>query len=263
MIKRTWEIKQSAQPDTLDMYLYGDIEGDSYDWWSDTEFKSETSANYFREELAKHPNTKNINLYCNSYGGSVYEAMAIRNQLKRNTATVTGFVDGFAASAASFILTACDTVKMYSNTMQMIHNMWGVAVGNAKELRKVADDLDTIMDGNRKAYLEKSAGKITEEKLIEMLDAETWLTSAQCLEYGFCDEIIAEEKDLTSAKQMLQKANVSMAQHIEFSKSLAAQLREYLEPIEPAIEVDPIITEPEAPKQEENKLSKFLTALTR
>ncbi|SHJ64257.1 ATP-dependent protease ClpP, protease subunit [Clostridium amylolyticum] len=226
-VKTIWGLKQSASdPSTLDMYIYGNVEGDYIDWWEWQKVQSETSANHFRNELAKYPDVKNINLYVNSYGGSVYEAMPIRNQLKRHGAYVTGYVDGFACSAASFILTACDKVIMYSNTMQMIHNMWNVVAGNAKQLRKEADDLDAIMEGNRKAYLEKSNGKITEEKLIELLDAETWLTAAQCLEYGLCDEIVAKEVDLTEAKQLLQKVNKSFEQQLSYNKALVAQARE-------------------------------------
>src|SRR5665647_1792523 len=156
-----WEIKQAAQADALDLYIYGDVEDLKVDYANQTIVESENSAKYFREELAKHPDTKQINVFVNSPGGYVFEAMAIRNQLKRHPARVTGYVDGIAASAASFILTACDTVKMYSNTMQMLHNMWSVAIGNSDDLRKVADDLDVLMAGNRQAYLEKSGGKIT------------------------------------------------------------------------------------------------------
>lgn len=224
---KIWRLKQQVNdPTTLDIYIYGEIEGDSYDFWSDMKIESDTSANHFKEELAKYSDIKNINLYVNSFGGSVFEAMSIRNQLKRHSATVTGVVDGFAASAASFILTGCDIVKMYSNTTQMLHNMWNVAVGNSKQLRKAADDMDVMMEGNRQAYLEKANGKLTEEKLIEILDNETWLTAEQCLEYGLCDEVIAEEADLTKAKQLLQKLNKTFEQQISYSKNLALQLKE-------------------------------------
>lgn len=226
--KRIWELKQQADnPDVLDMYIYGYIEGGYYDWWTDEYVESETSADYFREELAKYPEVTQINLYVNSYGGYVYEAMAIRNQLKRHPAKVTGYVDGFAASAASFILTACDEVKMYSNTMQMIHNAVNGAYGNATWLRKVADDLDKIMEGNRQAYLEKSNGKLTEDKLIELLEAESWLTAKDCLEYGLCDEVIEEEKDMKEAKEMLQQVNKSIEQTINYNKALVALAKEF------------------------------------
>ena len=241
-IKQTWELKQQTNdPATLDMYLYGDIEGGYYDWWNEEEVKSETSADYFREELAKYPDIKNINLYCNSFGGSVYEAMAIRNQLKRHGATVTGIVDGFAASAASFILTGCDYVKMYSNTTQMLHNMWNIAFGNSKQLRKAADDMDVMMEGNRQAYLQKSNGKLSEEKLMEILDNETWLTAAQCLEYGLCDEVIPEEVNLEVAEKLVQKMNLSMEQQIEQHKKLSASIKEFaVEKKEPVQKVEPV-----------------------
>ena len=230
MAKQMWELKQAAQPDTLDLFIYGDIEDITIDWTSWSIIQSENSAKYFKEALVAHPDVKQINVFVNSQGGYVLEAMAIRNQLKRHSANVTGVVDGFACSAASFILTGCDEVKMYSNTMQMLHNALNGVFGNAKELRKGADDLDAIMVGNRKAYLEKSGGKITEEKLIELLDAESWLTAAQCVEYGFADEIIAEEADLTAAKQMLQKTNATLEQQLSYNKALASQLRELSQP---------------------------------
>ncbi len=256
--KRIWEIKQQADnPDTIDMYIYGYIEGDYYDWWNDVVVESETSANHFRNELAKYPDVKQINLYVNSFGGYVYEAMAIRNQLKRHPANITGYVDGFAASAASFILTACNEVKMYSNTMQMIHNAINGAYGNSTQLRKAADDLDKIMEGNRQAYLEKSNGKLTEEKLIELLEAESWLTANDCLEYGLCDEVIAEEKDMTEAQQMLQQVNKTIEQTINYNKALVALVKE----IRQATPVTPAPTEPKEPEKSQQTANKPLSMM--
>lgn len=224
--KRMWEFKQSTQPNTLELYIYGYVEGDYYDWWTDQEVKSETSANHFRDELTKHSDVEQINIYINSYGGSVYEGTAIYSQLKRHPAQKTVYIDGFACSIASIIAMAGDKVVMPKNTLMMIHDIWNWVCGNAKQLRKAADDLDVIMEGNRQAYLQKSKGKITEEKLIKMLEEETWLTADMCLEYGFCDEILEKEADLTDAKQMLQKVNQSMDQHLSYNKALAAQYKE-------------------------------------
>lgn len=260
--KRIWELKQSAQPDTLDLYIYGTVEGDYYDWWNGELIESETSANHFRNELAKYPDVKQINLYVNSYGGYVYEAMSIRNQLKRHSAHVTAYVDGFACSAASFILTGCDEVFMYSNTMQMIHDMRIGVFGNSRELRKAADDNDVIMEGNRRAYLEKSGGKIAEETLKELMEAETWLTAQQCLEYGFCDKILEQEADLTAAKQMLQKVNKSFQQQVSYNKALVAQYREFLQQSPPPDPNPPAEPEPE-PEPQQNKAQKLLAALLR
>ena len=258
-----WELKQSAQPDTLDMFVYGSIEDKTYDYENWTIVQSENSAKHFKEELTKHPDVKQINVFTNSLGGYVVEAMAIRNQLKRHPANVTGYVDGFAASAASFLLTGCDQVKMYSNTMQMVHNALNGVVGNAKELRKAADDLDAIMVGNRKAYLEKSGGKLTEEKLIEILDNESWLNAEECLAYGLCDEIIAEEKDLTTAKQMLQKMNTSIEQQISYNKLLTAQLRELAQTPKQSTPPVPPVPPKENEPPEQNKTLKLMAALFR
>jgi len=267
--KQMWDLKQAVQLDALDLHIYGYIEEMTYDYATGNVAVSENSAKHFREALEAFPDVKQINVFVNSLGGYVIEAMAIRNQLKRHPAHVTGYVDGLAASAATFILTACDTVKMYSNTEQLLHNAESLSAGNANDHRKNAEVLDALMVGNRKAYLEKSNGKITEEKLIEILEAAAWLSAEQCLEYGFCDEIITEKADMTAAKQMLQQMNHSLEQHISYNQSLTVLLRESLElfdtpkQVEPAIIVDPIITEPETPKQEETKIPKFLSALMR
>jgi len=266
-LKRIWEFKQAAQADELDLYIYGDVEDVAIDWVNMTYVESENSAKYFREELSKNPDVKQINIYVNSYGGSVFEGTAIYNQLKRHPAQKTVYIDGFACSVASVIAMAGDKIVMPKNAMMMIHNMWNIVMGNSKELRKAADDLDTISEGNRQAYLQKAGDKLTEAKLIEMLDAETWLTAEQCIEYGLADEYAEKEADLTKSKEMLQKVNLSIAQHIEFNKSLAAQLRETMEPIEkakkeiiePVEKADPVEKPIEKPK--ENKFIKFMSAL--
>lgn len=225
--KRMWQIKQSANPNTLDMYIYGDVEGDYYDWWNDRDVESETSARHFREELAKHENITQINIYINSYGGSVFEGTAIYSQLKRHSAFKTVYIDGFACSIASVIAMAGDKVVMPSNTLMMIHNAMMGVFGNSDELRKAADNLDTIMEGNRQAYLNKANGKIEENKLIEMLKTDTWLTAKECVEYGFADELLEKEVDLIDAKQMLQKANLTIEQHLNYNKALVAQVKEF------------------------------------
>ncbi len=252
MSKRMWEIKQSAEPNALDMHVYGDVEGDSYDWWNDETIISETSANHFREELAKYPNTTQINLYINTYGGSVFEGTAIYSQLKRHPAQKTVYIDGFACSIGAVIAMAGDKVVMPPNTMMMIHNIWNWACGNAKQLRKAADDLDVIAAGNRQAFLTKSKGKITEEKLIELLDSETWLTAKDCLAYGFCDEITGQDADITKAQEMLQKVNKTMEQKLNYNKSIAALLRELTEPPK---------KNPEEPRPDDKKLQKLMFSL--
>lgn len=243
-----WELKQAASQGALELYIYGDVQGDYFDWWTREMVESETSANHFRNELAKYPDVNQINIYINSYGGSVFEGTAIYSQLRRHPAEKTVYVDGFACSVASVIAMAGDKIIMPKNTMMMIHNIWNVVAGNSAQLRKAADDLDTIMAGNRQAYLQKSNGKITEEKLIELLDAGTWLTANQCIEYGLADELLEKDADLTNAKQLIQNANLAMSQQLQFNKAFAAQFKEFASEMK----------QPAPPEtQKENKLKLF------
>ena len=258
-MERMWEIKQSASPNTLDLYIYGDVRADGYDWWTDQIIKSETSAEHFRNELAKHPNVAQINIYINSYGGSVFEGTAIYNQLKRHTAHKTVYVDGFACSIASVIAMAGDEIVMPKNALMMIHNMWMSVRGNAAELRKAANDLDTINTAGRGAYLDKAGDKLAEDILVEMMDAETWLTAEQCIQYGLADRYAEKDADMQNAAEVLQKANLDLSQRIQIQKSLAAQLRQLTD----SQQENPSENPPPAPPNNEpgNTLLQMLTGL--
>lgn len=244
-MKKLWELKQAADPGAVDLYIYGDVEGDSYDWWRDETIESETSANHFRDELAKYQDVKQINLYINSYGGSVFEGTAIYNQLRRHPANKTVYIDGFACSVASVIAMAGDEVVMPRNAMMMIHNAYMYTCGNAAELRKAADDLDAINKGNRQAYLQKAGDKLTEEELVSMLDAETWLTAEDCIRLGLADRYAEKDADMSQAAKVLQKANLNLEQRINLQKSLSAQLRELVQQSTPPQGPEPL------PKHEE------------
>lgn len=261
-IKRMWSIKESAEPGSLDLYIYGDVQGDdSYDF-VDGEFKrSETSAEYFKDELESRKDITHINLYINSYGGSVFEGTAIYNQLKRHPAHKTVYIDGFACSIASVIAMAGDEIIMPKNTMMMIHNMWMCAVGNAAELRKAADDLDAINAAGRQAYLDKAGNKLEEPTLIEMMDKETWLTAEQCLEYGLADRIADREADLTDAGQVIQKLNENLRARIDLHNTL----NQLIKPVEPSIgegKSDPLSAEPKKNKEKKTEPLSLMETLS-
>ena len=234
-----WEIRQSAERnDEIVLYIYGDVEGDWESWWGETE-ESETSAEHFRKELAKYPDCSQITVYINSYGGSVFEGTAIYNQLRRHPAHKTVFVDGFACSIASVIAMAGDEVVMPRNTLMMIHNMWMVAMGNASQLRKAAEDLDVINAAGRQAYLQKAGEKLSEKELTSMMDAETWLTAEDCIRLGLADRYADEDADLDEAAGMLQRANAALAQQVRRNRELAAALRETQAPADGPAPEDP------------------------
>ena len=225
--KRMWDLKQRAEDaGTLDLYIYGDVAGDSQDWWTGEVIQSETSANALRDALAEYPDAKEIAIYINSYGGSVFEGTAIYNQLKRHSAHKTVYVDGFACSIASVIAMAGDTVVMPRNALMMIHNMSMGFYGTAAELRQAAENLDTINQAGMAAYLEKAGDKLDPEKLKKMYDAETWLTAEQCMTLGLADQYAETDADMSKAAEILQKANLTLEQRINVQKSLAAQLRQ-------------------------------------
>lgn len=217
------QMKITAEGQDLNIYLYSEIKGDGYDWWKDETKPSETSANTIRDAILSNPKCNHINLYINSDGGSVKEGYGIYCQLKRFQGDITAYIDGFANSISSVIAMAADHVVMYKNSVMIIHNMMTYVYGNAEDLRKAADELDELMVGNRQIYLDKSQGKISEEELIELLNAETVLTAERCLEYGFCDEVVnlaaPEDKNsrLTNEQQIvrLEKAEQAYRQAIE------------------------------------------------
>jgi ATP-dependent protease ClpP protease subunit len=123
----------------------------------------------------------------NSPGGDVFDAFAIYNALRRYTGKVTTRVDGIAASSASLVVMAGDTIIMPANAMMMIHNPWTIAAGDASALRSTADAMEKTEASFVAAYAGRSG--LSDEEVGNMADAETWLTAAEAKALGLCDEI--------------------------------------------------------------------------
>lgn len=211
-MKKYWRMQQTERQrkaKTVDVYFYENIESDGWNWWTGEKEHSETSANTFLREIEGLGELDSIVLHINSLGGDCKEANAISNIIRRHSAKTTAYIDGYACSAASVIACACDTVIMPRNTVMFIHNPWMWTSGNAAQLRKDAEDLEKLGEAFSTIYEEKSKGKITWERLRELMDAETYLTAEECFEYGFCDVVerfdaefeIPQEQEGSSAKQ--------------------------------------------------------------
>ena len=170
-----------------DINIYGDIT--SWPW-----LDSDVSSHGIKEEIDAL-NVDEINVYINSYGGEVAEALAIYSVLKRHSAQVHTFCDGFACSAATIIFCAGDVRTMGSIALMMIHNCMSYAgFANSEELRKIAEDNDKINQSSIEAY--KKVSTLSEDEIKAMMNAETWLTAQEALEYGFATEIAdAEDPD--------------------------------------------------------------------
>lgn len=217
---------QQAGNNVHKLYIYDDVTAyGTFDWTTWTFKDSETSAKYFREQLAAIPDADTIELHINSNGGSVKEGVAIYSQLKQSACKKIGYVDGVAYSVAFLILQACDERVMGLGTSALVHNMWMSVDGNAKELRKAADDLDVLMESNRKIFLERS--NLEEQQLIEMMEAETFLTPEKSLEYGLIDRIDSYQADEKDIQERLMAQVQQLSGMITQQKSFRDQL-EYL-----------------------------------
>ena len=134
------------------------ITGDLTSWnWSVYEF------NHKMSEIAAD---EEITLEMNSYGGDVFIGIDLCNTLRSHPGHVTAIVTGIAASAASIAIMGANTIKAYSNTQIMIHNAWTIVAGNANELRKSADDLDSI----GKSVLASYTDRIDADQAKKLLD---------------------------------------------------------------------------------------------
>lgn len=181
MPSKFWQVKNEVNGNS-EILLYGTIAGER-SWWGD-----EVTPRSFAEDL-ESLNGKDVTVRINSGGGDVFAAHAIHNQLIAYKGKVTVVIDGLAASAATIIAVAGDRIIMPSNALFMIHNP---AIGlsdyyGAEELAQAVNALNAIKDSIVAAYRKRC--NVSAEELAAMMDAETWMGAAECLEKGFIDEI--------------------------------------------------------------------------
>jgi ATP-dependent protease ClpP protease subunit len=140
------------------------------------------SAKGFLAELGALPDDAPIDLRLNSPGGSVFDAVAIFNALQRHEGNITVWIDGIAASAASYIAMAGDEIVMPENAFLMIHDPSGLVMGTAADMRDMAGTLDKIAASMMRGYASKS-GK-PEEDIAALMAAETWFDAKDALDLG-------------------------------------------------------------------------------
>lgn len=163
----------------------GEVEAWIYDeigYWG-------TTADDFARALPK--DAKTITLRLNSPGGSVFDGVAIYNALKSHQATVNVQVDGVAASIASVIAMAGDTVTMGRGTRMMIHNPSGLVLGQAKDMRETADLLDKLAQDIGGFYAARAGGSL--DQWLASMDAETWYSAAEAVDAGLADSVAGVE----------------------------------------------------------------------
>lgn len=189
--------------------IYGDITSCPF-------FENDVSADSLSKQLAQLGDVSRIDVYVNSYGGEVAEGLAIYNALKRHKAKVVTYCDGFAASIASVIFMAGDERIMNDSSLLMIHNAWSVVEGNAETLRKQADDLEKITQASIVAY--KAHSTLSEEEIVALMDAESWILPEEAIRYGFATAI--EE---TKQSKASQNARMSLFEMVKMHRAEEAE----------------------------------------
>ena len=166
---------------SADLYFYGDIVSDWWGAWQNEDQYPDAIKNFLSEAEGK-----DLNVYINSGGGSVFAGMAIYNMIKRHGEKnkVKVYVDGLAGSIASVIAFAgTEPPEIPSNAFLMIHKPWGQVTGNADELRKMADDLDKIQTGIMNVYENHLKEGVTIDQVEELVNKEEWLDGKRAAEY--------------------------------------------------------------------------------
>lgn len=205
-----WNVMKNDEEKSAELILYGSIGSDEY--WDDISDKA------FKQDIENLGDVENITLHINSPGGSVFSAVAIANTLKNHKAKITANIDGLAASAATIITSACDTVRMPKNALFMVHNPITFAYGNNQDMKKTVEMLDKVKDSIIETYLNKA--KTDRETLSELMDNETWMNAETAKEYGFIDEILDEnvEKEVVENKLIINNMAFDISKFKNFKE---------------------------------------------
>jgi ATP-dependent Clp protease protease subunit len=171
-----------------EVYIYEDV---GSGWFGGV------SAKQFAEDLKALGDVSVINVHINSYGGEVFDGVAIYTQLKNHPAKVISHIDGVAASIASVIAMAGDEIRITQAGFLMIHNAAGGVFGEAKDMRKVADLLDTITATIADVYHARTGQDL--DAIRGYMDSETWFTADQAVEMLFADNVVENMRVAASA----------------------------------------------------------------
>lgn len=195
-VPKFWNVA-SVGEDEGEITLYGDVMSQQpIDWWTgEPEPGLYITPEGFMEDLAAVKDKGHITVKLNSCGGDLYTGIAIHNALKALTGEVNVVVEGIAASAASVIMCAGDTVTVYPGSLVMIH---GVSVMlwdslNIQDMKQLMKGMDASERAVAEIYNAKTG--IAVETLRSMMTKETWLTGREAMEKGFADALKEDEED--------------------------------------------------------------------
>lgn len=178
------EVRAAEASDERSISVYDAI---GYDPWTGEGVTAKRVASALRS-LGKGPVTVNIN----SPGGDMFEGLAIYNLLREHEGEVTVKVLGLAASAASVIAMAGDTVQVARAGFLMIHNAWVAAMGNRNDMRDLAAWLEPFDAAMSDIYAARTG--LEAKAITKLMDAESWIGGAAAVEQGFADQLLAADQ---------------------------------------------------------------------
>lgn len=198
---------------SVDLYFYGDIVSNWSGAWEEVDQYPERVRDFLREHKGK-----DLNIYINSGGGSVFAGMAIYNMLKRHNGYKTVYVEGLAGSIASVIAMVGDRIVIPKNSFLMIHKPLVGVFGNANTLRENADLLDKIENAIIDVYGTKIHEGTDLETIKKMVDEETWLNGEEASNF-FNIEVTEENKAVAKiSSEYLEKNAKEIPQELKQSE---------------------------------------------
>jgi ATP-dependent Clp protease, protease subunit len=201
---RGFQMKKSGEK--AEILIYEQI---GMDFWTG----GGVTAKQFAEDLKALGDVKELDIRINSPGGEVYEADAIYSQLNSHKATKNVFIDGLAASAASYIAMVGDSIKISEHAKFMIHNAWGLAIGNANDMEQTAGVLRALDASIRLIYQRRTGN--TDKQLSDWMEAETWFSASEAVANKFADSLITakgtENKTVDASHLELMKMRLAVA----------------------------------------------------
>lgn len=227
-----WKWSNSVLSNNQELILDGPIASDT--WWGD-----EVTPDLFREELKQHAG--DLTVVINSPGGDVFAGLAIYNALVNHNGNVTVRVDGLAASIASVIAMAGDKIIMSPGSMIMIHRPSVYAAGTVDDMEKAKDVLMKIEEGITPIYAKRTG--LSDEKITELLEAETWMLADKAVELGFADEVSE------APEKQKQDEGVQNAMDMNFAFSMSAVKQADAKPMQSLVEQIKAKAEAEAAKE--------------
>jgi ATP-dependent Clp protease protease subunit len=222
--ERRFEANSLANGDVLELSML-DIVGE--DWWTGGGITSKG----VQDKLAANPKAKTIKILLNSPGGDAFEGLAVQSLLRRHGARIEVEVVGLAASAASIIAMAGDSITMHEGSLMMIHEPWTFAVGDAAEMRTTADFLDKVNSSGLDVYTRRTGRQRSD--VAELVAAETWMTAHEAVEQKFATSVAEAAAPEPAAKARAAAQAFMSARQLKRAQASAADKFAELQRIAP------------------------------